>query len=232
MMRSRSSSLAGGAFALCALVAPFAGAQSTGFESLDEGFYGTELTLDGLTFFGAWDGFFPPEDGTWAVDDGTGVWAKNPAMLDFVDGNLLNVNGYSNGADGYAFFRTKALNITAGGVRTSGSLSVAYVVSSRDGDYSNNTITLQALLDDDVVASTSTLADNELGQSSGGTFTFGASRLEIDGVAFDALRMTVTGPTNDGTILGGIDNVVLVPEPATGLALVLGFLAARRPRRT
>jgi hypothetical protein len=190
------------------------------FESLEEGFQGLELTVDGVTFFEGLDGFPPPEPGMLAVDDGTGVWDANPDMLDFVSDNLLQLNSFSPGPDGYTFAILKSLKMDIDGqvtgLPTAVRLSVAYVVEGPDTDFRESTITLLALRDGEMVASASIHPDNVLGESGGGTFTFGASTIEVSGVEFDSLVLFNNGPGPFGGVQMGIDNVIIGAASCAG----------------
>ena len=179
------------------------------FDDLEESFLGTSVSLGGATFQNGWDSFAPPVPATFAADDGTGVWDLNPDMLDFVGGTCLNLNGWSGGPDGYLFTIMRRIEIVPDTVHTGAALSVNYVADG-DPDYRRSEITLLAKRNGDIVGSNTVRADNELGVSGGGTFTFGASRLRIAGVEFDELVLFVNGgaPGASAT-LGGIDNVVL-----------------------
>jgi len=185
--------------------------EAIGFESLGEGFHGMSQTIDGVTFFDAFSGFPPIGEETLAVDDATDTWVNAPGMLDFVDGNILNINAFSGGPSSYAFAIWKRLRMSAPEVRTGAQVSVAYVVEDIiDGvDFSSSEITLLALLDGEPVATDVIHPDNVLGTSPGGSFSFGAGMLEISGVEFDALVLFTNGPGPFGTVRMGIDNVVI-----------------------
>ncbi len=178
------------------------------FEDLDEGFQGTDLTTHGVRFHGARDGFPPPSDAMLAIDDGTGVWAQNPDMLDFVEGKLLQLNTFSSGPDGYAFSNLKSLRIDPQGVFTGVTMNCAYVVEIiGDTDFRSATITLLARRNGTPVASDQIHPDTVLGQSGGGSFTFGAGTLTIAGVEFDELVLFCNGPGLFGSVQLGLDRV-------------------------
>ncbi len=185
------------------------------FESLDEGFQDAQLTLDGVTFSDGRDGFAPPSDRIFAIDDGTGTWEANPDMLEFIGGKLLNLNGFSNGPDGYLFTAMKSLKMSLDRPYTGVQLSVAYVVELvGDGvDFSFNDTTLLALRDGKMVASDTIHPDTVLGESAGGSFTFGAGALRITDVEFDSLVLFNNGPTTFGFVLMGMDNLILESGP-------------------
>ena len=181
------------------------------FESLNEGFLGMEATIGGVTFSEAFSGFPPLGEETLAIDDGTGVWNMYPDMLDFVQGKVLQINGFSGGPDGYLFGIWKKMRMSTPETHTGARVSVAYVVEDiNDGnDYSSSDITLLALLDGEPVATDVIHPDNVLGVSPGGSFSFGAGTLEISGAEFDSLVLFNNGPGAFGTVRMGIDNVVV-----------------------
>lgn len=185
------------------------------FESLDEGFQGMSMTIDGVTFFDAFSGFPPIGEETLAIDDSTNTWVDAPDMLDFVSGKILNINAFSGGPDGYAFAIWKRMRLSTEDVRTAARVSVAYVVEDiNDGiDFSTSDIRLLAMLGDEMVATAMIHPDNVLGMSGGGSFSFGAGTLEISGVEFDSLVLFNNGPGPFGTVRMGIDNVVIGEAP-------------------
>ncbi|MBT8483999.1 MAG: hypothetical protein HKO59_08375 [Phycisphaerales bacterium] len=189
------------------------------FDDLTEGFQGTTFTTGGVTFSEGRDGFVPPVDGMFAADDGTDVWNDNPAMLDFVGGTLLNLNAFVGGPGGYAFAIMKSMRMTPDRVHSGVRMSVAYVVeilAPPPEDYSGGTITLLAFREGAMVASASASSGNMLGTSSGGSFTFGASELEIAGVEFDDLVLFATAPGPGGSLQMSIDNLLVGAATCTG----------------
>lgn len=202
-----------------------------GFESLDEGFYGMSQEIGDVTFFDAFSGFPPIGEETLAIDDSTDTWVNAPGMLDFVSGNILNINVFSGGPDGYAFGIWKRMRMAVDGVRTAARVSVAYVVEDfNDGvDFSSSEITLLAMLGDEMVATDVIQPDNVLGTSGG--FSFGAGTLEISGVEFDSLVLFNNGPGVFGTVRMGIDNVIIGEAPCAadfngdGMLDILDFVA-------
>jgi hypothetical protein len=181
------------------------------FESLSEGFQGMALALDGVTFSKAFSGFPPLGEETLAIDDSTNVWGGAPGMLDYIDGNVLNINAFSGGPSGYAFAIWKSMRMALDEMHTGARLSVAYVVEDiLDGnDYSSSEITLLAMLGEKMVATDVIHSDNVLGISPGGSFSFGAGTLEIAGVEFDSLVLFTNGPGTFGTVRMGMDNLVI-----------------------
>lgn len=203
----------------------------TNFDTAKEGLTDVIFQDGGITFFEAWNGFPPVHDSIMAIDDGTDVWTRNPDMLDFVQGSLLNTGAVSVGSGGFAFTATKTFKMTTGRIENHVALSIAYVVREPSTDYSNNTVGIQALRDGQVVATDTFQTNVVLGQSGGGSFTFGAGRLELSGVDFDTVQFFATGPSPFGSILGAIDNVTITPEPGSflTLALLLAAFGVRRP---
>ncbi len=180
------------------------------FENRLEGFQGPEVIESGVRFHAGRDGFFPPNDATLTIDDGTGVWDANPDMLEFVQGNVLQISGFSNGPDGYTFTILKSLKIDPGGVVDGVTLNADYIVEIIDDtDYREANITLMASRNGVPVASDTIHPDQVLGTSNGGSFTFGAGTLTISGVEFDELVLFNNGPGLLGTVFLGIDNVVV-----------------------
>ena len=190
-----------------ALAAPTIAQSVADFESLAEGFYGDTIEVGGITFFEPDDRLSPPGSQIWAIDDGTGVWEINPAMLDFIQGKTLQINGYSGGPNGYAFLRAGSMRMTTGQIETEASLNVNFVVDDINGSYSSNMLTLQALLGGSLVATDRIQLDVVLGMAR--SFNFGAATLSISGVEFDELRLVSSGPYQNGAWQGGIDNVII-----------------------
>ena len=62
------------------------------FEEFSEGSAGPTVISQGTTFADPFSGFNPPGFDQFAIDDGTAIWDLNPAMTDYVNGNLLNIN--------------------------------------------------------------------------------------------------------------------------------------------
>lgn len=202
-----------------------AAASTANFNDLAEDFYGPTLTVDGIRFESPFDGFDP---GQWAADQAGDFWPTVAPMLDYVDGGVLTINGYTDGPSGVLFTSVKSFEITSDKVETFGQMSFAYIAGDAQNDWTDNTVTLEALLGGQVVATDSAQTDNVLAQAPKGTSLLGAARLTIDGVAFDRLRFSVSGPSLGGRMLGVIDNVTLAPEPGSALLLALGALGMRR----
>ena len=194
------------------------------FESLEEDQYDTTLAVDAITFSDGRSGFPPIIDAIFAIDDGTGVWQANEGMLDFIGGKLLQVNAISVGPEGFVFVNTKSMKMSLDALYTGVRMSIAYVVESDGFDFSSSKITLLALLGEEMVASTFIHPDTVLGESSGGSFTFGAGIIELSGVAFDSLVLFNNGPGPFGTVRVALDNIILqentCPTDLTGDGVV------------
>lgn len=180
-------------------------AQSVDFESLSEGFLASDITISGVRFF---EGIGLPGDppGIWAADAASGVWDVYFKVLDFVQGTQLNLSAYSRSPDIVAFAVIRSLKIAPPEPTDYVSLSVLYRVFEDNRNYALNTMKLEAYRDGRKVGESDEVhPDNVLFDT--GRSTSGASRLELSGVEFDMIQLQVRGPTNLGTILGGIDNV-------------------------
>jgi hypothetical protein len=183
-------------------------AAETGFESLTEGFHGEVLEVDGITFSNFGDFFDPPGSGQVAAIDDATQWLTEvePAMSDYVQGNILNINGYST--PGYTFFRVASMEMTTGQREIGASFSFVFVAADRSGSWKENEAVLELYLEGELVASKGALLDNVLGVSKAGT-EYGAQTITIEDVEFDSARITTRGPVEEGTFLGGFDNFVL-----------------------
>ncbi len=177
------------------------------FEEFSEGGAGPTVVSQGTTFADPFSGFGPPGFDVFAIDDGTAIWDLNPAMTDYVDGNLLNINAFSS--TGYVFSALKSVRITPPAPASAVRVSVAYVTQALDADFRPSIVRLLALRNGQTVATDAINADNELGTSGGGTFSFGAGTLEITGVEFDELVLYNNGPGPFGTVQMGLDNVLI-----------------------
>ncbi len=203
--RSRTLTLA----AALGVAAAASGAE-TGFESLTEGFHGPTLEVDGITFSNFGDFFDPPGSGQVAAIDDATQWLMDvdPRMSDYIQGNVLNINGFSS--PGYTFFRVASMEMTTGQRETGASVSFLYIVSEpRSGmSWKENELVLELYLEGELVASQGAFLDNVLGVSKTGT-EYGASTITIEDVEFDEARLTTRGPVEDGSFLGGFDNFIL-----------------------
>lgn len=194
---------------ILALAATASRAQSVDFEGLSEGFYPADVEIDGVRFF---DSFALPGDpGTsWAADIATGVWNVYFKVLDYVQDTQFNVNGYSGTPDIVAFTAIKSFKVSPPEPARYVGLSVLYRVMEDGRDYTLNRMWLEAYRDGEKVGQTEPIAPANVLFDTGRS-TSGASRLVFSGVEFDTIQFLVSGPTNLGTILGGIDNVTFDP---------------------
>lgn len=87
-----------------------------------------------------------------------------------------------------------------------------------------NTISLEALLDGQVVAADSVVI--------GDIFQGRARRFTVTGIEFDSIRIIGRGSLQDGVFLGSVDNVFIgVPSPSAACVLLLSVPALVRRRR-
>jgi hypothetical protein len=209
-----------------ALLVSAASAAQTDFNAFEEDHYGTTVEFDGITFFDAELDWGPIE--TFAIDDATTHWPKYPDCLPYVDGKVLAINGFGVGPDSYLYCAARYFKMTTGQIESYGAISLVYLVQDAELDFTDNTVTLEAWLDGDLVASDSTYLDHVVGYPP--RHSFGASRLEVSEVDFDTLRIVSDGPENGGMMLGAFDNVVITPEPGALGLLALGAIAIVRRR--
>ncbi|MBD2005784.1 MULTISPECIES: hypothetical protein [Cyanophyceae] len=185
-------------------------AAAISFDNFSEGFSGTTITNEKITFFDLDTGLSP--EATAFYIEGT---TKDYLGEFFSDSNYLTFGGYAEGAEA-SFGRFGSTRITTGKVESSASLDVFSQLFSP----SNNLLTLEAFLDGNLVQSNSVaLADFGVIETS----SLLHSTLSISGVKFDELRLVASGSDDDGAAFIGIDNVrVGVPEPTSALS-VLAF---------
>ena len=200
----------------------------TDFNSYAEGHYGSVEVFDGITFFDAEINHGPIE--SFAIDDVTDHWLEFPNSLPYVDGCVLNINGFGFGPNGYMYCGVRYFKMTTGQLENYGAISVTYLVEDEQSNFRQNTVTLEAWRDGTLVGSDSTYLDNVVGEPS--RHKFGASRLEVSGVEFDMLRIVSAGPENDGIMVGSFDNVLITPEPGAAALLAFGAFAMLRRGRT
>lgn len=195
------------------LTSPALGAVAT-FDELPEGFSGTTITSGGITFSNLIAGFRlssePPQFVVESTDQLEPLFsAPNYLTTDpgFTSGSSPDFGGFGSA------------QISTGNLVSNASLDI---FSSTVFDQSDTLIVLEAFLDGNPVASTSTSLsqftvfgpDNELL----------STNLSLSGVDFDTLQLYTPIAFADGVVNIGIDNVVLgeatsVPEPSSPLAL-------------
>ena len=180
------------------------------FDALSEGALDISFTTGGITFFDLDDraGGGPV---TFAIEQADGT-LSGPG---FSPPNALGFGGWAPGPYA-AFGQCGSFRFTTGTVQTFASVDVFEWMS-----YFENTISLEAYLNGVMVNSmTIVLPGNGL---------INHWNLSVSGVPFDTLRVNGSGPTDRGVFFGLVDNVVVVPEPATALGLAV--LCAVRRRR-
>jgi hypothetical protein len=205
------------------LGAPTTLGEYTGFDELSEGFVGNSFVSGGIRFVhGTW--FEGSVDLPFAVDDGS---EKMPGLGFgdvFTPPNTMKVGGYSTGPGACPFVRVHSWEAFVPGKEfTQGWVDLFYIV-----DFIGTEVSLEALLDDVVVAADSfTITESD-------PFEARHVRMQVEAAAFDRLRFVCRGGAEDGGILGQFDNVGLLPEPdclaliAVGAAFVRGRWGVHR----
>lgn len=192
-----------GVVSYLALGSPTLAAIAT-FDSFSEGFSGTTITDGGITFFDL-DNRLSPEQlpDTFYTESATAEQLGSS----FSAPNYLTTEGFSPGPDP-SFGRFGSARIATGKVEQAASLELFSIIGFAP---SPNTVTLEALLDGNPVASDSAaLIDFQ----AVGTGPWSHKTFAVSGVAFDELRLVASGPDSDGVAYIGIDNVHIVPEPS------------------
>lgn len=182
------------------------------FDSLPEGTTRTTLTDGGITFFDL-DQRLTDAIPSFTIESTTSELFGSS----FSAPNYLSFSGFVEG-EGFSFGRFGSTRITTGTTATSASLDLFSLFPP-----SNNSLTLEALLGETVVASTSVaLSEFEPIDEDG----LVQQTLAIADVTFDQLRLVASGPDDDGIAFFGIDNVRIdeaasVPESVS----IAGILA-------
>lgn len=195
------------------LCAGVASASVATFDTLTEGNLGLTFVDGGITFFD--------------LDDRTGAGFV-PFSCERADDTLSGFPGFSPPntlgfgswvpGSGAAFQQCGSFKFSAGGVQTSASLDVFEWLSP-----AGNTISLEAYLNGTLVNSDSVVIP--------GNGLLNHWNLSVAGAPFDTLRLNGSGPGSLGTFIGLVDNVVVVPAPASAMGLGLLVLGAVRRRR-
>lgn len=200
-------------------------AEFASFDALPEGFHGQEVVDGGITFFGV-DSHLFFEGGTFAVDDIRAAAASIPEWgVSFSSPNILSMTAVTLGPYGGAS-RFGELMMTTGKVENFASIQVYHFDTLAEAGYE---IALEAYLNGQLVA-------NDIAPLSEIKGDARMDEMVIEGVTFDVLRLTAqdTGLESDKRpfFAGGIDNVLIIPEPATLLLLAMGagILALFRTR--
>ena len=190
-MRPRSSSSLRNLVSAAALfgAASFAAADGNAiFDSFNEGFFAPEISDGGIDFYD-FDNRLDP------VPNFVIEWAD--ATLSGQEGfsspNCLGFGGWSPGEHA-AFGRCGSFKMSTGQLETSATVHL-FTFFADNG----NTVTLEALHHDAVVASDTV----DIGQQ----FGLEHFELSVSGVEFDELRVIGLGPSNDGCFFGLVDNI-------------------------
>jgi hypothetical protein len=192
-----------------------ASASIADFDGLTEGDLGPSFTTGGITFYDLDDraGGFPV---SFACEQADGT-LSGPG---FSPPNTLGFGAWAPGPDA-VLSQVGSFWFTTGAVETFASVDVFEWLSP-----AGNTITLEAFSEGVLVRSVSVEIPGN-GQLNHWT-------LSVSGVPFDSLRVNGSGPGAKGTFIGLVDNVVVVPAPASALWVVLVGSLRRgrsRPRR-
>jgi hypothetical protein len=219
--------------AVLSVAAGVASAQFADFDGETEGFLGETYTTGGVTFFDANNvsGFYPdgvPFDADelgseLIIEQSTVVWNDFP---DFVSlPNTLTFGTAYIPGDNVTIGPLATASMSAVGSFTAGSLDLVYY---ENGPWGGVTVTLDALLNGQVVGSSSFVV---AGDDPNGRDNPAAIHLSVEAPEFDTMRIYSTLNGEYTTIRGLVDNVSFVPAPgAIGLAAAAGLAALRRRR--
>lgn len=172
------------------------------FDDFIEGALDISFSSGGITFFDLDDraGGGPV---TFAIEQADGTLSGSG----FSPPNALGFGGWAPGPYA-AFGQCGSFQFSTGAVQNFASVDVFEWMS-----YAGNTISLEAYLDGAMVDSTTIVLP--------GNGLINHWNLSVSGTPFDTLRVNGAGPTDRGVFFGLVDNVVVVPEPATVLGLVV-----------
>lgn len=219
--------------ALLSAGASGASGQFADFDGETEGFLGETYTSGGITFFDANNvsGFYPDgqpfdpaELGTELIIERSDVvWNDFPGHVSLP--NTLTFGKSFIPGENVTIGPLATASMTTPGAYTSGSLDLIYY---ENGPWGGITVTLDALLNGQVVGSTSFVV---AGDDPNGRDNPAAIHLSVDAAAFDTMRIYSTLNGEYTTIRGLVDNVSFVPAPgALALAGFAGLAASRRRR--
>ena len=191
------------------------------FDSLSEGFYGTELIDGGIRFFDP-DWYIPGEQTAIAIDRADENLGDDPF---FSSPNGMGMGGLSPGPiGGGSRFGSLSFELESGGRGDAASVDIWF--NQLDGP---NSVILAAYFAGALVDATAVHGPINCCDMH--------RRLELSGVVFDSLRLFGVGPANDGAAFMLVDNVTIssVPLPAglwlLGSACIAFAGFARRAKR-
>jgi hypothetical protein len=206
---------------LACCMTPAAQAAVATFDSLSEGFYGTELIDGGIRFFDP-DWYIPGEQTAIAIDRADENLGDDPF---FSSPNGMGMGGYSPGPiGGGSRFGSLRFELESGGRGNAASVELWF--NQLDGP---NMVILAAYFGGALVDATSVHGPINCCDVH--------RHLELSGVVFDSLRLFGVGTVNDGAAFMLVDNVTIsgVPLPAglwlMGSACVAFASFARRGKR-
>ena len=187
-----------------------AGATVATFDSLAEGDLGLSFTDSGMTFFNLDDrtgaGFVP-----FSCERADGILSGSG----FSPSNALGFGSWVPGS-GAAFQQCGSFWISPGAVQTFASVDVFEWLSP-----AGNIISLEAYRNGVMVGSAGAVIP--------GNGLINHWTLSVSGVSFDTLRVVGSGPSDRGIFIGLVDNVLVIPAPASAVGL-LSLLATCRRR--
>lgn len=206
--------------ASCGVLGSPAIAATASFDSFPEGFSGTTITDGKITFFDLDQRLSDTASSPFLIESTT----ADQLGASFSPPNYLSPGGFSPGF-GASFGRFGSTRITTGTIGEFASLDVFSLLFSP----SNNILTLEAWLDENLVGSSSVALSSFEPVNTDGLVQ---QTLEISGVTFNQLRLVASGLDDDGVAFIGIDNVrvdevISVPESTSALSiLAIGVFGA------
>lgn len=192
-----------GVLSSVALASPTLAAIAT-FDNFSEGFSGTTITDEGITFFDL-DERLGQSPAKFSLEGSTAEQLGSAAP------NYLTTEGFVPGPDP-SFGRFGSARITTGKVQQAASLELFSQPAP-----SNNILTLEARREGNLVNSDSAALNDFESVGTGSLFH---KTFAVSGVAFDELQLVASGPDQQGVAFIGIDNVRTVPEPSSGLGIL------------
>ncbi len=179
---------------------------STDFDSLQEGFLPTEVTVDGISFYDA--KVFPNdrEFAPFVAENASRYFDENPDLEPFFSRpNVFQISGYITG-DGWLITRFYQIYFSTGHIETNADLEFFY--KSFGDEFLGTTVALQGLMRGEVVVEDSFVitVDSKAVQH---------EQLAISGVPFDEMRLICR--QGAWGILGSIDNLVISNQSPSDL---------------